>query len=147
MDINSQSPDHPARAGRESYDARPARPVRRRRLPAAPDGDGGRPDRPAGRPARRPAGCGLRAAAMVYVVFGVAPAASGAGATFLAGPHPLWERAIAESGLAAALFVAVLAAAAVRQVSAGARPSTTAMALWWAAFAHLLIAFVTALGR
>ena len=84
---------------------------------------------------------------MGYVLFGVVPALTGAGAAFLTGPHPLWERAIAESGLAAALFVAVLAAAAVRQVSAGERPSTAAMALWWAAFAHLLIAFVIALGR
>jgi hypothetical protein len=146
MDIN-QSPDQPVRAGRESYDARPARPARRRRLPAAPDGGGERPDRPAGRPARRPAGCGLRAAAMGYVLFGVVPALTSAGATFLAGPHPLWERAVAESGLAAAVFVAVLAAAAVRQVSAGERPSTAAVLLWWAAFAHLLIAFVIALGR
>jgi hypothetical protein len=56
-------------------------------------------------------------------------------------------RAVAESGLAAAVFVAVLAAAAVRQAGAGVRPSTAAMALWWAAFAHLLIAFVISLGR
>ena len=83
---------------------------------------------------------------MGYVIFGVVPALTGAGAAFLAGPHPVWERAIAESGLAAAAFVAVLAAAAVRQVSAGERPSTAALALWWAAFAHLLIAFVIALG-
>jgi hypothetical protein len=84
---------------------------------------------------------------MVYVLFGVVPALTGAGAAFLAGPNPLWDRAIAESGLAAAVLVAVLAAAAVRQVGAGERPSTAAVLLWWAAFAHLLIAFVIALGR
>jgi len=84
---------------------------------------------------------------MVYALFGVAPALTGAGAAFLAGPHPIWERAVAESGLAAAVLVAVLAAAAVRQVDAGERPSTAALLLWWAAFVHLLIAFVIALGR